>query len=156
MSVIAPAFVPEPVSVPISIEDGMVPKVQFFMKPTGYIRGYIAKNEQPYMQAGKSRQPDTEIEIQSITLRGNGTYRTLTPLQEEEISYDEIYPEHYLSETDFTAQGTFFFFGLSAGVYELTITAKGYKKYSKMCNVRLGEYKDTMIIELVEEITDSP
>jgi triacylglycerol esterase/lipase EstA (alpha/beta hydrolase family) len=156
VSIIAPAFVPEPVSIPISIEEGTVPRVQFSMKPTGYMRGYIAKNEQPYMQAGKSRQHDTEIEIQSITLRGNGTYRALTPLQEEEISYNELYPDHYLSGTDFTSQGTFFFFGLPAGVYELTITAKGHKQYSKMYNVGLGEYKDTMIIELVKEIIDSP
>jgi len=134
----------------------MISRVQFSMKPTGYIRGYIAQNEQLYMQAGKSRQPDTEIEIQSITLRGNGTHRTLIPLQKEAISYDELYPEHYLSGKDFTLQGTFFFFRMPAGEYELTITAKGYKQYSKMCNVRQGEYKDTMIIELVKEIIDSP
>ena len=126
------------------------------MKPAGYLRGYVAKNEQPYMQAGKSRQPDTDIEIQSITLKGNGTYRTLTPLKEEEISYSELYPENYLSETDYTSQGTFFFFGLPAGEYELTLTAKGYKQYSKMLNVRPGQYKNTMIIELMKEIVDPP
>ncbi len=156
VSVIAPAFAPEPVSIPISIEEGKVPKVKFSMKPTGFIRGYVPKKEQPYMQAGKDRRPDTEIEIQSITLRGNGISRTLTPLQVEDISYDGLYPEHYLSETGFTTQGTFFFFGLPAGEYKLTITAKGYKKYSKMRTVRPGQYKNTMIIELVKEIVDPP
>lgn len=155
VSVIAPAFVPEPVSIPISIEEGTVSRVQFSMKPTGFIRGYLPKMEQPYMQAGKNRQPDTEIEIESIILRGNGINRTLTPLQEEEISYDELYPGHYLSGTAFTTQGTFFFFGLPAGEYELTITAKGYKKYSRMRTVRPGEYMNTMIIELVKETDDS-
>ena len=155
VSIIAPAFVPEPVSIPISIEEDTVPRVRFSMKPVGYLRGYVAKKEQPYMQAGKDRQPDTEIEIQSITLRGNGIYRTITPLQEEEISYSELYPKRYLSETDFTSQGTFFFFGLPAGKYEMTINAKGYKLYSETCNVRLGQYQNTIIIELVKEIVDS-
>ncbi|MCD4755387.1 MAG: PEGA domain-containing protein, partial [Deltaproteobacteria bacterium] len=154
VSIIAPAFVPEPVSIPISIEEGTVPRVQFSIKPVGYLRGYVAKNEQPYMQAGKDRQPDTEIEIQSITLRGNGIYRTLTPLQKE-ISYSELYPEHYLSETDFTSQGTFFFFRLPVGKYELTINAKGYEPYSETCDVRPGQYQNTIIIELVKEIVGS-
>lgn len=154
VSIIAPAFVPEPVSIPISIEEGTVPRAQFSMKPVGYLRGYVAKNEQPYMQAGKDRQPDTEIEIQSITLRGNGIYRTLTPLQKE-ISYSELYPEHYLSETDFTSQGTFFFFRLPVGKYELTINAKGYEPYSETCDVRPGQYQNTIIIELVKEIVGS-
>ncbi len=152
VSIIAPAFMPEPASIPISIEEGTIPRVQFSMKPVGYIRGYVAKNEQPYMQAGKDRQPDSDMEIQSITLRGNGIFRTLTPLPEEERSYSELFPEYYLSETDFTSQGTFFFFGLPAGEYELTINANGYELYSETCNVRPGQYQNTIIIELVKEI----
>jgi len=156
VSMIAPAFVPEPVSVPVSIEEGKVPSVDFSMKPTGYIRGYVAKHEEPHMHAGKDRQPDTEVEIQSITLRGNGVYRTLSPLQEEEeISYSELYLDHYLSETDLTAQGAFFFFGLPAGKYELTMNAKGYEPYSETYNVRLGQYQNTIIIEPVREIVES-
>jgi pimeloyl-ACP methyl ester carboxylesterase len=155
VSIIAPAFVPEPVSILISIEEGTVPRVQFSMKPVGYLRGYVAKKEQPYRQAGKEPQQDTEIEIQSITLRGNGIYRTITPLQGEEISYSELFPEHYLSETDFTSQGTFFFFELPAGKYELAIDAKGYEIYSETFNVKLGQYQNTIIIELVKEIVDS-
>jgi len=155
VSIIAPAFLPEPFKIPISIEEGTVPRVQFSMKPVGYLRGYIAKSEQPYMQAGKDRQPDTEIEVQSITLRGDGIDRTLTPLQEKEISNSELFPEHYLSERDFTTQGTFFFFGLPAGKYELTINAIGYKPYSETCNVRPGQYQNTMVIELVKKTVDS-
>ena len=154
VSMIAPAFMPEPVSIPIGIEEGTVPRVQFSMKPVGYLRGYVAKNEQPYMQAGRDRQPDTGVEIQSITLRGNEIHRTLIPLQEE-ISYTELYPEHYLSETDFSSQGTFFFFGLPAGNYELTVNAKGYKPCSLNCNVKSGQFQNTIIIELVKENEDS-
>ena len=155
VSMIAPAFAPEPVSIPIRIEEGMVPKVKFSMKPVGYLRGYVVKNERN-IQAGKDRQPDTEVQIQSITLRGSGIDRTLIPLQGEEISYSEHYSSHYLSETDFTFEGTFFFFGLPAEEYELTINAKGYEQYSEKCNVKIGQYQNTIIIELVKEIVDPP
>ncbi|MFC1523945.1 alpha/beta hydrolase [Thermodesulfobacteriota bacterium] len=155
VSVLAPAFFPEPVSLPISIEEGSIPRVQFSMKPTGYIRGYVAKSEQPHMQAGKDRQPDTEVEIQSITLRGNEFSRTLIPLQEDTISYSAHYPERYLSETDYASLGTFFFFGLPAGEYELTVNAKGYEPYSETCTVIPGQYQNSIIIELVKEIVDS-
>jgi hypothetical protein len=155
VSMIAPAFAPKPVNIPIRIEEGTVPKVKFSMKPVGYIRGFVVKNE-PNIQAGGDRQPDTEVQIQSITLRGSGVDRTLIPLQEDEISYSELFPDHYLSETDFTSDGTFFFFGLPAGKYELTINSKGYEQYSEVCNVRLGQYQNTMRIELVKEIVDPP
>ena len=124
------------------------------MKPVGYIRGYVVKDERN-IQAGKDRPPDTEVQIQTITLRGSEIDRTLIHLKEE-ISYNELFPEHYLSETDFTSDGTFFFFGLPAGEYELTINAKGYEPYSEVCNVRLGQYHNTMRIELVREIVDPP
>ncbi len=154
VSMIAPAFAPEPVSIPIRIQEGTVPKVRFSMKPVGYIRGYVVKNERN-IQVGKDRQPDTEVQIQSITLRGSGIDRTLIP-RKEGVSYSELYPEHYLSETDFTSEGTFFFFGLPAGKYELTINADGYKQYSEICDVRPGHYQNTMMIELVREIVDPP
>ena len=149
---IAPAFMPEPVRRLLHIEEGTVPRVQFSMKPVGSLRGYVAKKEQTYMMAGKERKPDTDVEIHSITLRGHEIHRTLIPLQDDAVSYTELYPEHYLSETDFTAQGTFFFFGLPAGEYEMTINAKGYEQYSEIYNVKLGQYQNTIIIELVKEI----
>ena len=154
VSIIAPAFMPQPVSIPISIEEGVVPRVRFSMKPAGYIRGYVAKKDETFIQAGKELQPDAEIDIRSITLSGNGIYRILTP-QNEEIGYSELFPEYYLSETDFTSQGTFFFFGLASGQYELTINAKGYEQYSEICNVKPGQYLNTIIIELEKEVVDS-
>ncbi len=144
VSMIAPAFAPEPVSIPIRIEKGIVPKVVFSMKPVGYINGYVVKNERN-IHAGKDRQPDTEVKMQSITLRGSKIDRTLIPLKKE-ISYSE----HYLSETDFTSEGTFFFFGLPTGKYELTINAKGYEQYSEKCYVSPGQYQNTITIELAK------
>ncbi len=152
VSVIAPSFAPEPVSIPISIEEGSIPNIKFSMKPAGHLRGYVTKNKQPHMQAGKDRRPDPEVEIQSVTLKGEGIYRNLTPLQEKDISYNEHYPEHYLSKTDYTSQGAFFFFGLPKGKFELTLNAKGYEPYSKICNVTPGQYNNTIIIKLVETV----
>ncbi|MCP4105416.1 MAG: alpha/beta hydrolase [Desulfobacteraceae bacterium] len=166
VSMIAPAFVPEPVSISVSIEEGTVPIVEFSMKPVGILRGYVVKNEQRYIPLGKYRQADTEVQIQSITLRGGGINRTLIPLQEKDVSYSEYsiliplleeklnFAEYYLSATDFVFKGLFFFFGLPAGEYELVINAKGYEQYSEICNVRLGQYQNVMLIELVKETVD--
>ncbi len=148
VSLIAPAFVSEPVNIPVSIEEGMVPNINFSMKPVGYLRGYVAKNERRYFQS--DAQPDTKAQIQSITLKGNGINRTLIPQQGEKANF----VEHYLSSKDFTSKGVFHFFKLPAGEYKLTINTKGYKKYSEVCNVRPGQYHNTMVIELGKENID--
>ena len=80
VSMLAPAFAPEPVSIPIRIEAGRIPKVEFALQPVGYIRGYIVKKE-PNIQAGKDRQPDAELKLESISLKGNGIDRTLIQLK---------------------------------------------------------------------------
>ena len=164
MSMLAPAFMPEPVKVLVSIEKGKTPRIEFSMKPAGFIRGYVVKNEQRYIEAGKDLQPeagenlkpDSDIGIESIILKGSGIYRTLIPLKEEGISYSEHYPDHYLSATDFASNGAFFFFGLSTGKYELIINANGYSPYTEVFYVSPGEYHNTMRIELVRETVDSP
>jgi len=164
VSMLAPAFMPEPVKVLVSIEKGKTPRIEFTMKPAGFIRGYVVKNEQRYIEAGKDLQPeagenikpDSDIEIESIILKGSGIYRTLIPLKEEGISYSEHYPDHYLSATDFASNGAFFFFGLSTGKYELIINANGYSPYTEVFYVSPGEYHNTMRIELVRETVDSP
>ena len=164
VSIIAPAFAPEPVSASVRIEEGKVPSVEFFMKPVGYIRGYVVISEQRHIEIGKDLQPKVErvqqsgsdIQIESIALSGSGIYRTLIPLQEERIGYNEHYPEYYLSKTDFSSNGAFFFFGLPAGKYELIINAKGYRQNSKFCNVIPGQYQNTMTIELEKQIVDHP
>ena len=152
VSLIAPAFVPTPASIPITIEEGTVPRVKFSMNPRGQIIGYVVNTKKSTRQAGVYLGPDTEAQIQSITLRGGGITRTLTPLTEDNISFSD----HYLSGTDYAAKGAFYFFGLPTGKYELTINAKGYQQYSEIRNVRPGQYEDEMVIELVEKNVDNP
>jgi hypothetical protein len=50
--------------------------------------------------------------------------------------------------TDFSSKGTFFFFGLPGGTYELTIIAKGHETYSGIYTVIPGQYQNTISIEL--------
>ncbi len=152
VSLVAPAFAPEPASIPITIEKSTVPTVEFSLKPRGCLNGYVVNTEKTTIQAGVYREPDTEVRIQSISLQGGGITRTLIPLKQEDISYFD----HYLSETDYAAKGFFYFYGLSAGEYELTITAKGYEQYSEVRNVRLWQYENEMTIELVKETADHP
>lgn len=65
-------------------------------------------------------------------------------------SDEEIYLEHYLSARDFSTKGTFFFFRLPAGKYELTLIPKGYEPYTEIYTVIPGQYQTTRIIELVK------
>ncbi len=150
VSLVAPAFISEPFSRSIRIGAGAVPKATFVFKPVGFLRGYVVKHGQRNIQLGESPQPDAQIEIQSITLSGGEVSRTLIPLQEEDSD-----SKHYLSATDFSYKGTFFFFRLPAGKYELTLIAKGYKPYSEIYTVIPGQYQNTIIIELEKKIVDS-
>jgi triacylglycerol esterase/lipase EstA (alpha/beta hydrolase family) len=147
VSIIATAFVPEPTQVPITIEEGCVPRARFVMKPAGFLRGYVADPEPSFAQAGKDVRPDTDVEIRSVSVRGNGVLRTVMPA-EQELSYDDLYPGHYLSGTDFVSQGAFFFFGLPGGEYELSIDAEGYERYFETRNVHLGDHRNTVVVEL--------
>lgn len=70
---------------------------------------------------------------------------TLMQLKKDNISFTDF----YLAGTDFAANDYFFFYGLSAGEYELIINATGYEPYSKTCMVRPGYYENEMTIELV-------
>ncbi|PLY01562.1 MAG: hypothetical protein C0623_05270, partial [Desulfuromonas sp.] len=135
VTLLAPAFSPQPSSIPIRIDDDQLANVTFELEPVGYIRGYVIKSE-PGIQTGTDWKPDPDVPIESITLKGNGILRTVRILPGEEGSYDEYFAEHYLTGTDFTSGGAFFFFGLPAGEYELSITAKGYQPYSQVCIVR--------------------
>ncbi len=145
---VADAFRPEPACLPVIIDEDNVSEVNFSLKPVGYLRGYVPEKNQPYKQAGNQARPDTRIEIESIILKGSGVKRILTPLKDEEKNYNDIYPEYYLREEDYSIQGTFFFFGLPAGQYELSVNAKGYKPYSKNYTVEPGEYKGAVRVDL--------
>ena len=152
---IAEAFKPEPVGIKVKIEEGNIPGIRFLMKPDGYIQGYVTQGEKT-TQAGEEGVPDAGIEIQSITLKGEGVNRTLTPLHGEDRTHSDLYPEYYLRATDFSVHGYFFFFGLPAGDYELSIIAKGYKPYTVNHNVELGPYQNTVPVELQKDTEDKP
>lgn len=145
VSMLAPAFAPDPASISITIDENSLPSVEFSMQPRGSITGFVVKTKQSNDQAGAFLEPDTEIQIQTITLRGGEITRTIIPV-EEELNY----PDHYLTETDYVAQGVFYFYGLPAGEYELTIIASGYKQYSETHQVRPGQYENAIAIKLVE------
>ena len=145
VTMLAPAFAPYPASRLITIAEDSVPSVEFSMKPRGNITGYVVKAKKSNNQAGAYLEPDTEIQIQTITLRGGEITRTLIP-SEEELSYSD----HYLTETDYAAKGVFYFYGLPAGEYELKINAGGYKQYSGTYKVRLGHYENAIAIKLME------
>lgn len=145
VSLMAPAFEPEPARIPVTVTGGSVPRIEFSMKPSGTLSGYVVSSEEGQGQAGEPMNPDGGVQMQSITLTGDGIYRNLIPQKE-----DLVYSEKYLSGTDFAVKGGFQFFGLPAGEYELTINAIGYKSYNKTKTINPGQYESPMIIELIE------
>jgi hypothetical protein len=150
ISVLAPAFVPEPADIPVTIREGVVPRVEFSMKPRGSLRGYVTDTPKSTIEAGMFQGPDTDVRIRSISLNGGGIIRVLTPQKEDGFDFFE----HYLSGTDFTVKGYFCFFGLPAGEYDLTIHAEGCEPYSEIRSVRPGHYEEEMVIELVKKASD--
>jgi pimeloyl-ACP methyl ester carboxylesterase len=150
VSLIASAFAPKPSRIPVTIEKGRVPSVKFSMNPRGQIYGYVVNTKNSINQAGEYQRPDTDVQVKSITLRGGGITRNLIPTKKEDFSFFD----HYLSGTDYVADGAFYFFGLSAGKYELTINAAGYEQYSEIRHVRPGQYGNEMVIELVKKNVD--
>ena len=90
---------------------------------------------------------DKEISIQSITLKGKGIHRVLHPLEGKDVNLTD----YSISRTDFCHNGYFHFFGLPAGVYELVITAEGYKPIIEKQSATPGKQKDDRVIELTPE-----
>jgi hypothetical protein len=146
VSLMAPAFAPEPVRIPITIAEGTIPEVEFSMKPIGTLSGHVVSTEKSGIQAGNPHKPDEYVQFHSITLKGNGIFRNLIP-EEGPLGYSE----KYLSGKDFAVKGGFQFFGLPAGEYELTINTNGYKSYNKIINVSPGQYANPMVINLAED-----
>ena len=151
VSLVAPAFLPEPAAEWITIGKDTVPRVEFHMKPIGYIGGYIINKERRRIQAGEYLEPDLNVQVQSITLRGNGICRTITPLKEEDPNFLDL----YLSGTDYATRGMFCFYGLSAGRYEVTLNAKGYEPYSEARTVYPGHYGNEMEITLTKNAVEN-
>ncbi|MCP4135550.1 MAG: alpha/beta hydrolase [bacterium] len=135
--------------VPVSIEQNKTKKVNFVFTPDGKIGGYITTalkaEDRPAGMPGTNYLPmDKKITIYSITLKGKGIHRVLHPLKEEDINV----ADYYLSYTDFCHKGFFQFFGLQAGMYEITIKAKGYKPLKEKHAATPGRYRKQKVFLL--------
>jgi len=58
VSLVANGFAPDPVGMPITIGDGIIPGVKFQMKPRGSFVGHIVSPSKQNYQAGVYREPD--------------------------------------------------------------------------------------------------
>ncbi len=144
VSLVANGFAPDPVGMPITIGDGIIPGVKFQMKPRRSLVGYIVNPSKRNYQAGVYREPDEKVKIRSINLKGAGINRTLVPLKD-----DADYLDSYLAGADFAIKSCFCFYGLPAGEYALTITAEGYPQYTTNCTVLPGQYYNERFIEIL-------
>ena len=118
--------------VSFSIDKQSTHDLNFVFSPDGTIAGYIStvKNQQD-MPVG---MPDWDypsqgydIRVQSVTLTGAGTHRTLFPLDDKDVDLHSI----VASRLDYCYKGQVRFYGLAAGSYELAIHAIGYETYIK-------------------------
>lgn len=149
-SLIADAFVPIPVYMPITIQQDSILDITFSLVPRGNLVGFIVNTERNPNQAFTKRDPLSDIKITEITLRGNNLIRTLLP---DEMTNKNQY-DCYLSGRDCLIGPAFYFYKLPAGIYDLTIIAKGYESYLAKYEVQPGQSYKTIAIEL-KKITNN-
>jgi pimeloyl-ACP methyl ester carboxylesterase len=138
--------------VTLSVEGGETRELEFVFIPDGVIRGAVtAPLEKEEILLGvpeiRYRSVDSNINIQSITLEGNGIHRTLRQIKGEVVANYDI----YIWRTDFCYGKFFAFFGLPVGDYKLCINAQGYKTVIKHYSVMPGIPGDSRITELTPE-----
>lgn len=156
VSIYAEAVKPGKKCVPVSIESKKTKELDFVFTPDGIIAGYVTTalkpEDRPQGMPATSYMPvDKKITIQSITLKGNGIHRELDPLEGKDVNL----ADYFISRADFCHNGYFHFFGLPAGVYELVITAKGYKPIIEKHFATPGKQKDYRVTELTPENRES-
>jgi pimeloyl-ACP methyl ester carboxylesterase len=150
-SLVAWAFTPRPRRIPVFIRKGATPVVHFLMKPHGCLLGYIAGNKKP-IPAGSFLEPDDQIQINKIILRGAGINRSLVPIKGTTAT---DFFDHYLFGTDFAGGAYFCFFHLPKGEYKLSITARGCLPYSADYMVKPGKnYNFSPVLLQRENIDD--
>jgi pimeloyl-ACP methyl ester carboxylesterase len=135
--------------IPLSIESGKTGELSFVLTPDGTVSGYVtaavkAEDRPAGMPADRYLPADQKIAIQTISLSGAGIRRVLYPLTGENINH----MEYLISRVDFCYDGSFFFFGLSAGVYELVIHARGYQPLTQKYTVIPGRQEEQRVSEL--------
>lgn len=139
-------------NIPVSIESSKTKELSFVFTPDGTISGYVttalkAEDRPVGMPADRYLPADKKISIQTITLSGAGIHRVLHPLNGENINY----MDYMISRADFCYNGSFFFFGLPAGVYELVIHAQGYQPLTQKYSVVPGKQEEQRVTELTLE-----
>jgi len=141
--------------VPVSIESNKTKALNFVLIPDGVIHGWVTTSLKPEDKfVGRPdvvyRSADNKINIQSITLTGNGILRILQPIMGEDVNYWDLF-DLFISRSDFCYNKFFYFFGLPAGDYNILIKAKGYKPIEKKYSVIPGIPKDFRATELTPD-----
>lgn len=150
--IFAEAVKPQKKWVSLSIVSQSTNELNFVFTPDGTISGYITTAMKPQNRAvgmpGWEYVPkDNVITLQSITLTGAGTHRTLYPLEDK----DDNWRDRETSRLDYCYKGILRFFGLPAGTYELVIHAKGHETYVKKHLVIPGTESAFEFYELIPE-----
>jgi pimeloyl-ACP methyl ester carboxylesterase len=139
----------------VSVESGKIKELEFFFIPDGVIRGRVTAPVNPKeivvgMPEDRYRSADSEINIQSITLEGNGIHRALRLTKGDDVkNYHPFIP--FILRDDLCYNNLFAFFGLPAGDYKLVIKTEGYKTIVKHYSVMPGTPKDFRNTELTPE-----
>lgn len=125
--------------VPVSIEIDKTNELNFTFTPDGVIRGCVAAEFEPEDKfigspEDRYRSNDTKIRIESISLKGDGVHRILTPTTGPEI--DDY--NYLIVRNDGCHNNCFVFFGLPRGDYKLFLKAVGYKPIEKKYAVTPG------------------
>ena len=116
------------------------------------IRGCVTTSLKPEdksvgMPDYRYQSVDRKVNIQSITLKGNGIHRILQQVKGEDVNnYDYL-----ISRADICYNTCFGFFGLPAGDYKLSIKAEGYKSIVKNYSVTPGILNYFRITELTPD-----
>ena len=141
--------------VSVSVESGKIKELKFVFIPDGEIRGRMTAPVNPKeivvgMPEIRYRSADSDINIQSIRLEGNGIHRVLRQIKGDDVkNYHPLIP--FLLRDDLCYNTFFSFFGLPVGDYKLVIKAEGYKTVVKHYSVLPGIPKDFRNTELTPE-----
>lgn len=138
--------------IPVSIERHKTKVLDFTLVPDGVIRGWATtalrpEDKYPGRPDIVYRSVDKKINIQSITLTGNGIHRVLQPVTGEDVNGWDL----FISRSDFCYNNFFVFFGLPAGDYNILIKAKGYQPIEQQYTIMPGIPKDFRATELVPD-----
>ncbi len=151
-SMVTMAAAPTEINVPVSVESNRTKELDFTFTPDGVIRGCLTASLAPEDRfAGKPdytyRAIDAQMDIESITLDGNGIHRVVQQRKGNDVNYYDL----LISRSDFCQNTCFGFFGLPAGDYRLSINVEGYRPMVKNYSVIPGVPEYFRITELEKE-----